>query len=307
LTPPNITTAAMPVMTGAAPELPDLFPPVKLRRGLTGFAWRHPAIAIGGALMLAMLFIAIFAPYLGTLDPTAIAPARRTRAPSAAFWFGTDMLGRDIYSRVLYGTRVSLTVGFAVATLSSLAGLAIGLVSGFIRWADGIIMRVMDGLMSIPPILLAVALMALTRGSVGNVITAITIAEIPRVSRLVRSVVLSLREQPYVDAAVAAGTRTPMIILRHILPGTLAPMTVQATYVCASAMIIEAILSFIGAGTPPTIPSWGNIMAEGRALWQVKPYIVLFPAVFLSVTVLAVNLLGDGLRDALDPRMAKRI
>jgi peptide/nickel transport system permease protein len=294
-------------MTGAAPELPDLFPPVKLRRGLTGFAWRHPAIAIGGALMLAMLFIAIFAPYLGTLDPTAIAPARRTRAPSAAFWFGTDMLGRDIYSRVLYGTRVSLTVGFAVATLSSLAGLAIGLVSGFIRWADGIIMRVMDGLMSIPPILLAVALMALTRGSVGNVITAITIAEIPRVSRLVRSVVLSLREQPYVDAAVAAGTRTPMIILRHILPGTLAPMTVQATYVCASAMIIEAILSFIGAGTPPTIPSWGNIMAEGRALWQVKPYIVLFPAVFLSVTVLAVNLLGDGLRDALDPRMAKRI
>jgi peptide/nickel transport system permease protein len=307
LTPPTVTTAATPVMIAAAPEMPDLFPPVKLRRGLTGFAWRHPAIAIGGALMLAMLFIAIFAPYLGTLDPTAIAPARRTRAPSAAFWFGTDMLGRDIYSRVLYGTRVSLTVGFAVATLASLAGLAIGLVSGFIRWADGIIMRVMDGLMSIPPILLAVALMALTRGSVGNVITAITIAEIPRVSRLVRSVVLSLREQPYVDAAVAAGTRTPMIILRHILPGTLAPMTVQATYVCASAMIIEAILSFIGAGTPPTIPSWGNIMAEGRALWQVKPYIVFFPAVFLSVTVLAVNLLGDGLRDALDPRMAKRI
>jgi peptide/nickel transport system permease protein len=303
----TVTTTATPVVIAAAPELPDLFPPVKLRRGLTGFAWRHPAIAIGGALMLAMLFIAIFAPYLGTLDPTAIAPVRRTRAPSAAFWFGTDMLGRDIYSRVLYGTRVSLTVGFAVATLASLAGLAIGLVSGFIRWADGLIMRVMDGLMSIPPILLAVALMALTRGSVGNVITAITIAEIPRVSRLVRSVVLSLREQPYVDAAVAAGTRTPMIILRHILPNTLAPMTVQATYVCASAMIIEAILSFIGAGTPPTIPSWGNIMAEGRALWQVKPYIVFFPAVFLSVTVLAVNLLGDGLRDALDPRMAKRI
>jgi peptide/nickel transport system permease protein len=176
-----------------------------------------------------------------------------------------------------------------------------------VRWADGVIMRVRDGLMSIPPILLAVALMALTRGSVGNVIMAITIAEIPRVSRLVRGVVLSLREQPYVDAAVAAGTRTPLIILRHILPNTLAPMTVQATYICASAMIIEAILSFIGAGTPPTIPSWGNIMAEGRALWQVKPFIIFFPAVFLSVTVLAVNLLGDGLRDALDPRMAKEI
>jgi peptide/nickel transport system permease protein len=291
----------------AAPELPDLLPPVKLRRGLRGYVRRHPAIAIGGALVLAMLVIAVFAPYLGTIDPGALAPARRTREPSAQFWFGTDMLGRDIYSRVLYGTRVSLTVGFAVAALASLAGLAIGLVSGFIRFADGIIMRMMDGLMSIPPILLAVALMALTRGSVGNVITAITIAEIPRVSRLVRGVVLSLREQPYVDAAVAAGSRTPAIVLRHILPNTLAPMTVQATYVCASAMIIEAILSFIGAGTPPNIPSWGNIMAEGRALWQVKPYIVFFPAIFLSVTVLAVNMLGDGLRDALDPRLAKRL
>ena len=206
---------------------------------------------------------------------------------------------------MVYGARVSLTVGFSVAIIASAIGLAIGLVSGFVRWADGVIMRVMDGLMSIPPILLAVALMALTRGSVQNVITAITVAEIPRVSRLVRGVVLSLREQPSVDAAVAAGTRTPAIILRHILPNTLAPMTVQATYICAGAMIIEAILSFIGAGTPPTIPSWGNIMAEGRALWQVKPFIIFFPALFLSVTVLAVNLLGDGLRDALDPRMAK--
>jgi peptide/nickel transport system permease protein len=291
----------------AAPELPDILPAVKVRRGLVGFLWRHPAIAIGGALVATMLLIALLAPWLGTVDPTTVAPARRIREPSAAFWFGTDMLGRDIYSRVLYGARVSLGVGFFVALLASLAGLAIGLVSGFLRWADGFIMRVMDGVMSIPPILLAIALMALTRGSVGNVITAITIAEIPRVSRLVRSVVLSLREQPYVDAAVAAGTRTVTILLRHILPNTVAPMTVQATYVCASAMIVEAILSFIGAGTPPTIPSWGNIMAEGRALWQVKPYIVFFPAIFLSVTVLAVNLLGDGLRDALDPRMKKRL
>jgi peptide/nickel transport system permease protein len=298
-------TAPVPPGLVIAPPLPDLLLPVKVRRGVTGFLRNHPTVALGGALLLLLVLIAIFAPYLGTVDPTAIAPARRTRPPSAIYWFGTDLLGRDIYSRVLYGARVSLAVGLSVAALAMLAGLAIGLVAGCVRWADSILMRFMDGLMSMPPILLAIALMALTRGSVGNVILAITLAEIPRVSRLVRGVVLSLREQPYVDAAVTSGTRMPMIILRHILPNTMAPMLVQATYICASAMIVESILSFIGAGTPPTIPSWGNIMAEGRALWQIKPYIVFFPAAFLSVTVLAVNLLGDGLRDALDPRMAK--
>jgi len=297
----------VPANVAVEPAMPDVLPPIKVRRGLAGFVYRHPTIAVGAALLIAMLSIGVLAPYLGTVDPTALSPAKRTRAPSAEFWFGTDMFGRDVYSRVLYGARVSLTVGFSVAILASLAGLAVGLISGFVRWADGFIMRIMDGMMSIPPILLAVALMALTRASVTNVVTAITIAEFPRVARLVRGVVLSLREQPYVDAAVAAGTRSPMIILRHILPNTLAPMTVQATYICASAMIVEAILSFIGAGTPPSVPSWGNIMAEGRALWQVKPFIVFFPAAFLSLTVLAVNLLGDGLRDMLDPRMAKRL
>lgn len=268
---------------------------------------RYPTIVLGGTLLAMILLLAVAAPLLGTVDPTALAPSKRLRFPSAQYWFGTDSLGRDLYSRTLFGARVSLEVGFGVAILATIAGSTIGLVSGFVRWADSLIMRVMDGLMSIPPILLAIALMALTRGSVGNVITAITIAEIPRVSRLVRGVVLSLREQPYVEAAIACGTRTPLIIWRHILPNTLASITVQATYICASAMITEAILSFIGAGTPPITPSWGNIMAEGRALWQVKPYIVFFPAAFLSLTVLAVNLLGDGLRDALDPRMAKRL
>ena len=268
---------------------------------------KHPSVAIGGFLLLAMIFIAVFAPLLWTVDPTAISTARRTRMPSELYWFGTDMLGRDIYSRVMYGARVSLLVGFSVAILASVVGLAVGLFSGFVRWADGIVMRIIDGMMSIPPILLAIALMALTRGSVGNVIIAITIAEIPRVARLVRSVVLSLREQPYVEAAISNGARVPRIIIKHILPNTIAPMTVQATYICASAMIIEAILSFIGAGVPPATPSWGNIMAEGRALWQVRPHIVFFPALFLSITVLAVNLLGDGLRDSLDPRLAKSI
>jgi peptide/nickel transport system permease protein len=300
------TISRLPAHVAASPELPDVLPVIRIRHGVTGFLQRHSTIAVGGALLVLLVLIAIFAPVLWTVDPTALAPARRTRPPSAQFWFGTDMLGRDIYSRVLYGARVSLTVGLCVAVLASVAGLVIGLTSGFIRWADGLIMRIMDGLMSIPPILLAVALMALTRASVGNVVMAITIAEIPRVSRVVRGVVLSLREQLYVEAAVAAGTRTPVIVLRHILPNTLAPLTVQATYICASAMIVEAILSFIGAGTPPTIPSWGNIMAEGRALWQVKPFIVFFPAAFLSITVLAVNLLGDGLRDALDPRLTNR-
>jgi peptide/nickel transport system permease protein len=305
----NVAVVAAPRPDGlaVAPALPDILPPPKVRGPVWGFVRRHPAIAAGGTLLVLMLLMAVLAPYLWTVDPTALATSRRTRPPSAQYWFGTDMLGRDIYSRIVFGSRVSLIVGFSVAVLASAAGLVIGIFSGFMRWADAVVMRVMDGLMSIPPILLAVALMALTRGSVGNVIMAITIAEVPRVARLVRGVVLSLREQPYVDAAVAAGTRTPMIMLRHILPNTLAPLTVQATYICASAMITEAILSFIGAGVPPTVPSWGNIMAEGRALWQVKPFIVFFPAIFLSVTVLAVNLLGDGLRDALDPRLAKEL
>ena len=301
------TSAALPPGLAIAQQLPDLMLPVKVRRGVLGFLRNNPTVAIGGTLLLVLVLIGIFAPYLWTVDPTALAPARRLRAPSADHWFGTDAIGRDVYSRVLFGTRVSLTVGLSVALLATLAGLTIGLVSGFVRWADSIIMRVMDGLMSIPPILLAIALMALTRGSVGNVIMAITVAEIPRVSRLVRGVVLSLREQAYVDAAVASGTRTPMIILRHILPNTLAPMLVQATYVCASAMIVESILSFIGAGTPPNIPSWGNIMAEARSLFQIASYLIFFPGVCLSLTVLAVNLLGDGMRDALDPRLARRM
>ena len=291
----------------AAPALADVLPPAKQRGKIRTFIRRHPAIVIGGALLSLMILMALLAPYLATVDPTALAPAKRTRPPSEQYWFGTDMLGRDVYSRVIYGSRISLIVGFAVAAIASAMGAFVGLVSGFMRAADSILMRVMDGLMSIPSILLAIALMALTRASVQNVIIAISVAEFPRVSRLVRGVVLSLREQPFVEAAVASGTRLPKIIVRHILPNTLAPLMVNATFICASAMIIEASLSFIGAGTPPIIPSWGNIMAEGRALWQVKPYIVFFPAVFLSVTVLSVNLLGDGLRDALDPRLAKRL
>ena len=291
----------------AAAELADVLPPVKQRGKVATFIRRHPTIVAGGFLISVMILIAILAPFLGTVDPTALAPIKRLRAPSAEHWFGTDALGRDVYSRVIYGTRISLIVGFAVATIASGIGTFVGLVSGFNRPLDAVLMRVMDGLMSIPSILLAIALMALLGASVENVIIAVSVGEFPRVSRLIRGVVLSLREQPFVEAAIASGTRVPKIIWKHILPNTLAPLMVNATFICASAMITEAALSFIGAGTPPIIPSWGNIMAEGRALWQIKPYIVFFPAIFLCVTVLSVNLLGDGLRDALDPRLAKRL
>jgi peptide/nickel transport system permease protein len=268
---------------------------------------RHPSTLVGLTVLVLMAFMAIAAPLLGTVDPQAVAPIDRLKPPSAEHWFGTDALGRDVYSRVVYGSRVSLSVGLAVALLSTGLGLLLGLLTGFIRWLDPIIMRIMDGLMSIPSILLAIALMALTKASVENVIIAITISEIPRVVRLVRSLVLTLREQPYVEAATACGTSMVLTLTRHILPNIMAPLLVQATYVCASAMITEAILSFIGAGTPPNIPSWGNIMAEGRSLFQIAGYLIFFPAIFLSLTVLAVNFLGDGMRDALDPRLSRRM
>jgi peptide/nickel transport system permease protein len=277
------------------------------RRRARGYIGRHPTVVIGGILLGLMALVAVFAPYLGTTDPQALSPIQRLRWPSAEHWFGTDMLGRDLYSRTLYGARVSLTVGISVALLSTAFGLMIGLATGFNRWADAILMRIMDGLMSIPPVLIAIALMALTRASLQNVIFAITVAEVPRVTRLVRGVVLTLRDLPFVEAAIASGTNLPRILWRHIMPNTLPTLLVQATYSAAAAMLVEAILSFLGAGTPPNIPSWGNIMAEGRSLFQVAYYIVLFPGAFLSVSVLAINLLGDGMRDALDPRLASRM
>lgn len=294
--------------TGIAIEPPAAVPAARRPRlALADFARRHPTAAIGAALLIAMVLVALFAPWLGTVDPEAISPRQRLKFPSAAAWFGTDMFGRDVYSRTLYGARVSLVVGGAVAVLSLAIGMLIGLVSGYSRAVDAIVTRVMDGLMAVPDVLLAIALMALTRASLQNVVLAITITQIPRVVRLVRGITLSLREQPFVEAAITSGTGVFGILFRHILPNSIALLLVQGTYICASAMITEAILSFIGAGTPPDVPSWGNIMAEGRSLFQVAYYVILFPGVFLSLTVLAVNLVGDGLRDALDPRLSRRL
>ena len=285
----------------------DIAAPIARRHWILDAVRRHPTVVAGGVILVLIAAVAVLAPYLGTSDPLAVSPVKRLRFPSAASWFGTDPYGRDVYSRTLFGARVSLQVGLGVAILSTAVGLAIGLITGFSRLVDAVLMRFMDGLMSVPPVLLAIALMALTKASLGNVIIAITLSEVPRVARLVRGVVLSLREQPFVEAAVAAGTPFFRTLWRHILPNTVAPVLVQATYICASAMITEAVLSFIGAGTPPQIPSWGNVMAEGRSYFQIRPYLIIFPGVFLSLTVLAVNLVGDGMRDALDPRLARRM
>jgi len=293
-------------MTAAATTVPsaDASPS---RAGIVAFVRRHPTVAAGGVLLLLIVIASLAAPWLGTVDPISINPSHRLRDPSAENWFGTDRFGRDLYSRVMYGGRVSLVVGLSVAALATLIGLAIGLVSGYLRAVDAVVMRVMDGMMAIPAIMLAIALIALSKASIFIVIIAVALPEIPRVVRLVRSIVLTLREQPYIEAATAIGTSVPRILLRHLLPNALPPLVVQATYICASAVLIEAALSFLGAGTPPEIPSWGNIMAEARAYFQLKPWMVLIPGVFLAVTVLSINLVGDGLRDMLDPRLARRM
>ena len=294
-------------MALAAATSEDVVPPAgsPLARAATAIR-RNPTIFVGALLLLALIAMALAAPWI-TVDLFKQAPINRLRPPSERFWFGTDQFGRDVFSRTIYGSRVSLIVGLAVAGIAGLIGLAIGLVCGYFRRVDGVIMRVMDGIMAIPSILLAIALITLTRPGLGIVIAAIVIPEVPRIVRVVRSVVLSIRAQPYVESAIAGGTRTGKLLVRHILPNTLAPLIVQATYVCASAMLIEAGLSFLGAGVPPEIPSWGNIIAQGRTFFQIAPWTIFIPGAFLAATVLAVNMLGDGLRDRLDPRLARRM
>ena len=281
--------------------------PLWSRAAIRVFVRRHPTVVVGGLLLLAIIVGAVFAPWLGAVDPIAIDPIHRLKGASAEHWFGTDRFGRDLYSRVMHGGRVSLIVGVSVALLATVIGLAIGLVSGYLRAVDAIVMRVMDGMMAIPAIMLAIALIALSKASILIVIIAVALPEIPRVVRLVRSIVLTIREQPYIEAATAIGTSLPRIMWRHLLPNALPPLIVQATYICASAVLIEAALSFLGAGTPPEVPSWGNIMAEARPYFQLKPSMVLLPGLFLAVTVLAINLVGDGLRDMLDPRLARKM
>jgi peptide/nickel transport system permease protein len=276
------------------------------RAGLGRFARRNPTIVAGGIILALIAGLALAAPLFAG-DAITMNPALRLRPPSETNLLGTDHLGRDVFARTVYGARISLIVGISVAAISIAGGLLIGLLAGYFRKVDAIAMRLMDGLMAIPAILLAIALVALTKTSVTTVIIAITIPEIPRVVRLVRAVVLSVREAPYVEAAIAGGTRTWKILLRHILPSTIAPLIVQATYICASAILIEAALSFLGAGTPPEIPTWGNMIAQSRLFLSRAPWTIFAPGIALALVVLAVNLLGDGLRDRLDPRLARRM
>jgi peptide/nickel transport system permease protein len=281
----------------------------------------NPSVLIGALLFGLIALMGIAAPLLSSIDPGAINPSNRNKTPgyetterddegrkvTRKAVMGTDSLGRDIYTRVVYGARVSLIVGVTVSVLSITVGLVIGLFAGYLRWLDGIVMRVMDGLMAIPTILLAIALVSLSGASMMTVIIAVAIPDIPRVVRLVRSIVLSIREEPYVEAAISVGTPTIKVLWRHVLPNTIAPLIVQATFTCGSAILLEAILSFLGVGIPPETPTWGNIMAEGRSLFQVYPHNILYPGAFLTLTVLAINMLGDGLRDTLDPRMSKKL
>jgi peptide/nickel transport system permease protein len=310
-----MSTNALEVPTIEAPEIKQAKPGVWRR------LMHNPSVLIGSAVILLIAIMGLIAPLLTPIDPADINPSNRNKLPgyeattrdddgnkvTRTAVMGTDSLGRDIYTRVVYGARVSLTVGIAVAALSVSIGLAIGLVAGYFRALDGVIMRVMDGLMAVPAILVAIALVSLSGASLFTVIVAVTIPDIPRVVRLVRSIVLSIREEPYVEAAISVGTPLVKVLWRHVLPNTIAPLIVQATFIAGSAILIEATLSFLGVGIPPEVPTWGNIMAEGRSVFQILPHNILYPAAFLTLTVLAVNMLGDGLRDTLDPRMAKRV
>ncbi|CAH2604565.1 glutathione ABC transporter membrane subunit GsiD [Rhodovastum atsumiense] len=296
---PAAVDASLPPMDAPA-ERPGLV--ASLRRILS--AW---AVRLSLAVLVAIVLIAILAPWLGTVDPVQLAPAQRLKGISPEHWLGTDSFGRDVYSRIAYGARVSLVVGVGTVIVSVLFGLLFGVLAGYFRWLDMIVMRIMDGLMAIPGILLAIALVAVSGATLTTVLVAIAIPEIPRVVRMVRSVILGVRNEPYVEAAICLGTPLPAMVWNHMLPSTLAPLLVQGTYIFASAILTEAILSFLGAGIPPETPSWGNMMADGRVYFLLKPELILYPGLMVSLTVLSVNLLGDALRDGLDPRMAKRL
>jgi peptide/nickel transport system permease protein len=295
--------SAMPLESNPSEAQPVGGTRLRRRRWLR----RHPTLILGALLLIVVTVLSLGAPWIAPYDPQDIDPLARLQPPSAEHLFGTDAMGRDVFSRAVWGGRVSIVTGLCVAALATAFGILIGLVAGFVRMVDAVVMRIMDGLMAIPGVLLAIALMSVMRPSLFTVIVAITVPDVPRVARLVRSLALVLREEPYVEAAVSVGTRPPMILWRHLLPNMVAPLVVQATFLAAAAVLAEAALSFLGVGVPAQTPSWGNMMAEGRNFVAVAFHIILYPGLLLALTVLATNFVGDGLRDALDPRLARHL
>lgn len=276
--------------------------------GAAGWRWlrllRRRRIALLGAILVVVnVLVAILAPVIGRWEPQRLDVQARLAPPTPAHWMGTDDVGRDVWSRVIYGTRLSMVVGGAVVLLSFVGGIVFGLLGGYYRPLDNVLMRIMDGFMAFPGIILAIALMASLGPSVVNVILALGIVYVPRVARIVRGSVLVIRETPYVEAALALGVSDPVVLARHVLPNCLSPVIVQGTFIFAAAVLGEAALSFLGVGVPPQIPSWGNVMAEGRLYLQQAPWLTLFPGAAIMACILGLNLFGDGLRDLLDPKM----
>ncbi|WP_447554353.1 ABC transporter permease [Vreelandella sp. EE22] len=261
---------------------------------------------IAAAILTLIVLMAIFAPLVAPHDPTALSPANRLQGMNATYWLGTDAYGRDLFSRVVYGARISLMVGLGVALLTLVIGLPLGLIAGYFRAIDAVLMRFMDGLMAIPGILAAIAIVSLTSANLWMLMIAITVPEIPQIVRLVRSQVLATREEAFVEAAVLMSTPTRTILWRHLMPNTFAPLIVQCTYVCAAAILTEATLSFLGVGLSSETPTWGNIMSDGRIYFQLKPSLIFWAGLLLSLCILSINLLGDAARDSLDPTMKRK-
>jgi peptide/nickel transport system permease protein len=293
-----MTDAAVDVLVSPGPAAAASTRPRWLRRLLGN----HSVVA-GALILLVFVLAALFAGVLSTHNPTRLAPASRLLPPSAGHILGTDEFGRDIWSLVLYGSRISLLVGVTTMLLTSIGGIVVGLVAGYSRRLDTVVMRVMDGLMAFPAILLAIALMAVRGPGVWNVIFALSIVYMPRTAMLIRSTVLSIRELDYIQAARALGREDAAIAVRHILPNCVGPLLVQGSFVFAYAILAEAILGFLGVGVPPYVPSWGNVIASGKNVIREAFWVSLFPGVALTLAGLSLNLLGDGLRDLLDPRL----
>ena len=269
--------------------------------------FRRRLVLVAAAVLAVIVLLALLAPLISPYSPTGMRVAQRLRPPSLTNWFGTDEFGRDVLTRILYGGRASLGIGLAVVAISVVAGTALGLISGYFRALDGFIMRIVDAMMSLPDILLAIFLVAVLGPSAGNVVLALAIVYTPRVTRVVRGSTLVVRELPFVEAARTLGVSTWRILSVHILLNVASPVLVQATFIFAYAVLAEAGLSFLGTGVPPEIPTWGTMIASGQQYAERAVWVVVFPGLAIMLAALSLQLLGDGLRDMLDPKLRKAL